>query len=156
MSRYRTRGIFITSSNNSSSIESRPAERKKKAPLMGHVGARVRVAPLLLVNSSCDREHAHTSDPPGAGSSYCRVNPWKAQTSVIRRYAFHAAGSTENSPPFCPSLSPCQTGQKSRNKNARQYDVAAARPLSVPTSRSGLENAADCQLEKPRGLGVLA
>lgn len=63
-------------------------------------------------------------------------------------------------PPFCPSPStvvPYQTGQKSRNKNAKQYDVAAAWSLSVPTSSSGgspgLENAADCQLEKPQGLG---
>lgn len=44
------------------------------------------------------------------------------------------------------------------NKNARQYDVGAARSLSVPTFQArvllyGLENAADCQLEKPGGLG---
>lgn len=53
-----SRGIFITSNNRSSGrVESRPVGRKR-APLMGHVGARVRVAPLLLVNSSRDREHA--------------------------------------------------------------------------------------------------
>lgn len=58
---------------------------------------------------------------------------------------------------LAPNIVPQRSRQKSRNKNARQYDVAAARSLSVPTSKeprlAWLENAADCQLEKPRALG---
>ena len=96
VSRYRTRGIFITSSSSSSSSNSSKPAGRKRAPLMGHVGARVRVAPLLLVNSSRDRESTHTSDPV-ARSGYSRANPWKAQTSVIPRYALRAEKPTKSS-----------------------------------------------------------
>ena len=97
VSRYRTRGIFITSSNSSSSssIESRAVGRKK-APLMGHVGARVRVAPLLLVNSSCDREHAHQRSR-GRIQLFPRESVESANERDPEVCAIPAEGSTENS-----------------------------------------------------------
>lgn len=72
-------GIFITRSSSSSNgrVESRPVGRKR-APLMGHVGARVRVAPLLLVNSSRDRESTQglcllPSPPPPSLAILARI-----------------------------------------------------------------------------------
>ena len=73
---------------------------------------------------------------------------------MISRYAVR-----ERLHPFLPPLLPWRVATKGiGNKNARQYDVGAARSLSVPTFEArallyGLENAADCQLEKPGGLG---
>lgn len=72
-------GIFITRSSSRSNgrVESRPVGRKR-APLMGHVGARVRVAPLLLVNSSRDRESTQglcllPSPPPPSLAILARI-----------------------------------------------------------------------------------
>lgn len=106
---------------------------------MGHVGARVRVAPLLLVNSSRDHEQStHTTPFRAPWSGYSRANPWKA--------------ANEREPEVCAPKEQ-EEGEDLQlhpescwNKNARQYDVAAARSLSVPTSgsqhaRSSLENA---------------